>query len=86
MWVPASVVLVEHHENPLSTVVQEVYTTPLYLKGKTHSPASVVHELVEMVSDWQEDRDPVSQSSHLLVTTTPELSIWVAHQGVGESA
>jgi len=46
----------------------------------------VVHDGLEIVSCWQEESELVSQSPHLLVTTTPWESVKVAHQGVGESA
>ena len=35
--------------------------------------------------DYDDDVADTSQSPHPLVTTTPELSTAVAHQGVGES-
>lgn len=45
----------------------------------------MVQELRVMDSVPQEDREEVSQSSQLLVTTCPEESTWVAHHGLGES-
>jgi hypothetical protein len=64
---------------------------PWYLNGNTHGvegkgPLSVVQEDTVKDSDWQEDRAPMSQSPHLLVTTLPSVSVAVAHQGTGESA
>ena len=46
----------------------------------------MVQDGTEMISGWQEDNELVSQSPHLLVTTTPAESTCVAHQGVGEAA
>jgi len=45
----------------------------------------VVHVGTVIDSVWQAEVAETSQSPQLLVTTTPELSTAVAHQGVGES-
>jgi len=85
MWEPAAVVLTLHHTLGRSTPVQELYTCPLYLKGKTQSPCGVEQEGRVICSGSQEESEVASQSPHLLVTTAPALSTWVAHHGTGES-
>jgi hypothetical protein len=45
----------------------------------------VVVVVVLVDSTWHDDVEPVSQSPQALLTTTPELSVAVAHQGRGES-
>lgn len=45
----------------------------------------VLHVGTVIDSVWHADVAETSQSPHPLVTTTPELSTAVAHQGVGES-
>lgn len=45
----------------------------------------VVHVGTVIDSVWQAEVADTSQSPQPLVTTTPELSTAVAHQGVGES-
>jgi len=80
-WSPRLSVLVLHQAVALSSVVQLVYTTPLYLKGKTHWPLAVVQGARLRLSLEQ----AVSQSPQLLVMTLLAESTAVAHQGMGES-
>lgn len=49
--------------------------------------AWVVVVVVPVVdSSWQDEAEEITQSPQLLVTTAPELSVAVAHQGREESA
>ena len=86
-WSPAAVTLVLHQGWDWSTEVHSVYTTPLYLKGKTHwAPDVAVQDDVDTVSAVHDEELVMSQSPQLLVTTVPSLDTAVAHQGTGESA
>ena len=63
---------------------------PRWRKGKMQGlpgrgPVEVVQAGTSMASAWQAEVAETSQSPQPLVTTTPALSVAVAHQGVGES-
>lgn len=88
---PPASTSVEHQAEDWSTVAHSVYTTPLYLKGKTQAlpdsgPEAVVQEGTVMASSVQPEVADTEQSPQLLVMTLLLESTPVAHQALGESA
>lgn len=87
---PPASTSVEHQAALWSTVAHSLYTTPLYLNGKTQAlpvsgPEAVVQEGTVMASSVQPEVVETEQSPQLLVITLLLESTPVAHQALGES-
>jgi hypothetical protein len=87
---PPASTSVEHQAALWSTVAHSLYTTPLYLNGKTQAlpvsgPEAVVQEGTVMASSVQPEVVETEQSPQLFVITLLLESTPVAHQALGES-
>lgn len=86
------VVVVVLHKMVVQTSCWAELHTQVLQSTKDRAPgvqlpgARVVVVVAVVDSSWQDEVEEITQSPQLLVTTAPELSVAVAHQGREESA